>query len=132
MTPPHTHTHALNTHARPLPHPQAAVDVIASSGWLSPALAAMEMSQMATQALWERDSPLLQLPGVGPELAAAAAAKEVEGVFGLIDLEEEERRELLQVGPWRPAFFTALPLRCSREEGAAAAAGVEWVLNAAL
>lgn len=32
------------------PPPQAIVDVIASNGWLSPALAAMEMSQMTTQA----------------------------------------------------------------------------------
>jgi pre-mRNA-splicing helicase BRR2 len=58
----------------------------------------MEMSQMVTQALWERDSPLLQLPGVTPELAAAAGGKDVEGVFGLIDMDDEERRELLQVG----------------------------------
>lgn len=37
------------------------VDVISSSGWLNPALAAMELSQMVTQGLWERDSPLLQV-----------------------------------------------------------------------
>jgi len=41
---------------------QASVDVIASSGWLSPALVAMEMSQMVTQAMWDKDSVLLQLP----------------------------------------------------------------------
>ena len=40
----------------------AAVDVIASSGWLAPAVAAMEMSQMVTQGMWDKDSPLLQLP----------------------------------------------------------------------
>ena len=43
---------------------QASVDVIASSGWLSPALVAMEMSQMVTQAMWEKDSLLLQLPHI--------------------------------------------------------------------
>ena len=41
---------------------QACVDVIASHGWLSPALVAMEMSQMVTQAMWDKDSVLLQLP----------------------------------------------------------------------
>ncbi len=93
---------------------QAAVDVIASSGWLSPALAAMEMSQMVTQALWERDSPLLQLPGVTPELAAAAAAKDVEGVFGLIDMEEDERRELLQVGGGNKGWWGGTHWLCGR------------------
>ncbi len=43
---------------------QASVDVIASSGWLSPALVAMEMSQMVTQAMWDKDSVLMQLPHV--------------------------------------------------------------------
>ena len=37
----------------------AAVDVAASSGWLGPALAAMELAQMVAQGVWDRDSPLL-------------------------------------------------------------------------
>ena len=41
---------------------QAMVDVISSSGWLAPALATMELSQMCVQAQWDRDSVLLQLP----------------------------------------------------------------------
>lgn len=40
---------------------QACVNVISSNGWLKPALAAMELSQMATQGLWDRDSSLLQV-----------------------------------------------------------------------
>ena len=41
---------------------QACVDVLSSNGWLSPALAAMELAQMTTQALWNKDSFLKQLP----------------------------------------------------------------------
>jgi hypothetical protein len=66
---------------------QAMVDVISSSGWLSPALAAMEMAQMVTQGCWERDSPLLQLPHFGKDLAAAATKAGVESVFDLTDME---------------------------------------------
>jgi pre-mRNA-splicing helicase BRR2 len=79
------------------PLPQAVVDVVASSGWLHPALAAMEMCQMVVQGQWEKDSPLLQLPHITPQLAAAAAGKEVSTVFDLIEMEDEDRRELLQV-----------------------------------
>ena len=38
------------------------MDVLSSNGWLSPALAAMELAQMVTQAMWGRDSYLKQLP----------------------------------------------------------------------
>ena len=62
---------------------QATVDVISSSGWLNPALAAMEMSQMVTQGLWERDSVLLQLPHVTKELAARCKEAGVESIFDI-------------------------------------------------
>lgn len=38
------------------------MDVISSSSWLKPALAAMELSQMVTQAVWDNDSVLKQIP----------------------------------------------------------------------
>ena len=41
---------------------QACVDVLSSNSWLSPALTAMELAQMVTQAMWSRDSFLKQLP----------------------------------------------------------------------
>lgn len=40
---------------------QAIVDVISSNGWLKPALAAMELSQMVVQGLWNKDNVLTQV-----------------------------------------------------------------------
>lgn len=57
---------------------------------------------MVVQGQWEKDSPLLQLPHITPQTAAAAAAKDIGTVFDLIEMDEEERRELLQVGRWFP------------------------------
>jgi pre-mRNA-splicing helicase BRR2 len=41
---------------------QACVDVLSSNGWLSSALTAMELIQMITQSIWNKDSYLKQLP----------------------------------------------------------------------
>ncbi|KAI5074534.1 hypothetical protein GOP47_0010495 [Adiantum capillus-veneris] len=79
---------------------QAMVDVISSNGWLNPALAAMEMSQMVTQGLWENDSVLLQLPHFTKELAKKCQenpGKSIETVFELVEMENDERRQLLQM-----------------------------------
>eukprot|EP00164_Ancoracysta_twista_P005304 GFYU01007260.1.p1 GENE.GFYU01007260.1~~GFYU01007260.1.p1 ORF type:complete len:2145 (-),score=864.44 GFYU01007260.1:262-6696(-) len=76
---------------------QAIVDVISSNGWLNPALAAMELSQMVTQGMWDRDSPLLQLPHFTKELCKEAEAKEIEGVFDVIDMEDADRKALLKM-----------------------------------
>uniref|UniRef100_A0A803P6U2 RNA helicase n=1 Tax=Cannabis sativa TaxID=3483 RepID=A0A803P6U2_CANSA len=79
---------------------QAMVDVISSNGWLSLALLAMEVSQMVTQGMWERDSMLLQLPHFTKELAKRCQenpGKSVETVFDLVELEDDERRDLLQM-----------------------------------
>jgi len=74
---------------------QAMVDVISSSGWLAPALGCMELSQMVTQALWDKDPPLMQLPFITREIATKCREKEIEGVIDLIEMEDEDRRELL-------------------------------------
>ncbi|XP_060170632.1 DExH-box ATP-dependent RNA helicase DExH12-like isoform X2 [Lycium barbarum] len=60
----------------------------------------METSQMITQGVWERDSRLLQLPHFTKELAKRCQGnpgKSIETVFDLVEMEENERRELLQM-----------------------------------
>ncbi|KAL2892261.1 DExH-box ATP-dependent RNA helicase DExH12 [Bienertia sinuspersici] len=79
---------------------QAMVDVISSNGWLNLALLAMEVSQMVTQGMWERDSMLLQLPHFTKELAKRCQenlGKPIESVFDLVEMEDDERRNLLQM-----------------------------------
>ncbi|KAK7243952.1 hypothetical protein RIF29_38767 [Crotalaria pallida] len=76
---------------------QAMVDVISSNGWLSLALLAMEVSQMVTQGIWERDSMLLQLPHFTKDLAKRCQESpgKIETVFDLLEMEDNERRDLL-------------------------------------
>ncbi|XP_053622297.1 U5 small nuclear ribonucleoprotein 200 kDa helicase [Plodia interpunctella] len=76
---------------------QACVDVVSSSGWLSPAVAAMELAQMVTQAMWAKDSYLRQLPHFTPELVQRCAEKGVETVFDVMELEDNARAKLLQL-----------------------------------
>ncbi|UYV81297.1 SNRNP200 [Cordylochernes scorpioides] len=76
---------------------QACVDVLSSNGWLSPALAAMEMAQMVTQAMWNKDSYLKQLPHFTTELIKKCVDNQIETVFDIMELEDEERNKLLQL-----------------------------------
>jgi pre-mRNA-splicing helicase BRR2 len=75
----------------------ACVDVVTSSSWLNPAIAAMELCQMVTQGMWDSESTLMQLPHMTAETAARCAKAEVTDVFALSDMEEDQRRELLQM-----------------------------------
>ncbi|NXM16993.1 U520 helicase, partial [Ploceus nigricollis] len=76
---------------------QACVDVLSSNGWLSPALAAMELAQMVTQAMWSKDSYLKQLPHFTSEHIKRCTDKGVESVFDIMEMEDEERTALLQL-----------------------------------
>jgi len=76
---------------------QACVDVLSSNGWLSPAIAAMELAQMVTQAMWSKDSYLRQLPHFTKELIDACIGRGVESVFDIMELEDEDRNQLLSM-----------------------------------
>jgi len=78
---------------------QALVDVISSSSWLNPALAAMELSQMVTQAVWDSDSVLKQIPHFTEDRVARCKERGVESVFDLMELEDDVRKDLLQMTP---------------------------------
>ncbi|ESN94050.1 hypothetical protein HELRODRAFT_102998 [Helobdella robusta] len=76
---------------------QACVNVLSSNGWLAPALAAMELSQMVTQAMWKKDSYLKQLPHFNSDVIKRFNDKKIDSIFDIIEMEEEERNELLQM-----------------------------------
>eukprot|EP00457_Paulinella_chromatophora_P000104 gb/GEZN01000104.1/.p1 GENE.gb/GEZN01000104.1/~~gb/GEZN01000104.1/.p1 ORF type:complete len:2168 (+),score=390.44 gb/GEZN01000104.1/:405-6908(+) len=78
---------------------QAMVDVISSSGWLSPALACMEMSQMVTMGCWNNDSRLLQLPHFDKALAKKCDKARVKEVPDLLEMEDDDRSKLLDLSP---------------------------------
>ncbi|XP_024003677.1 DExH-box ATP-dependent RNA helicase DExH13 isoform X2 [Eutrema salsugineum] len=79
---------------------QAMVDVISSNGCLDLALLAMEVSQIVTQGMWDRDSILLQLPHFTKDLAKRCQenpGNHIENVFDLVEMEDDRRQELLQM-----------------------------------
>lgn len=62
----------------------ATVDILSSDGHIN-AMNAMEMSQMVVQAMWDRDSPLKQIPNFTPEVVKAA------NDFGYVPLSADKR-----------------------------------------
>ncbi|ESO95607.1 hypothetical protein LOTGIDRAFT_202330 [Lottia gigantea] len=76
---------------------QACVDVLSSNGWLSPALAAMELAQMCTQAMWGKDSYLKQLPHFTSEIIKRCKDKGHDTIFDIMEMEDDERNALLQL-----------------------------------
>ncbi|KAJ2592446.1 Pre-mRNA splicing [Coemansia sp. RSA 1722] len=81
--------------SRVLPLLQALVDVASSLGWLAPALAAMELSQMVVQAVWEGRDPLVkQVPYLADRLQQCKDLG-VASVFDVMDMEDDDRAKLL-------------------------------------
>lgn len=76
---------------------QACVDVLSSNGWLSPAVAAMELAQMVTQAMWGKDSYLKQLPHFNAEIIKRCTEKKIDTVFEIMELEDDDRIKLLKL-----------------------------------
>lgn len=76
---------------------QACVDVLSSNGWLSPALSAMELAQMVTQAMWSKDSYLKQLPHFTNEIIKRCQEKNHDTIFDIMEMEDDERNSLLQL-----------------------------------
>jgi pre-mRNA-splicing helicase BRR2 len=79
----------------------AIVDVISSNGWLKPALAAMELSQMVVQGLWNKDNVLLQIPHFTKEIVDRCVAykgeEQIESVFDILTLDDDVRNDLLRL-----------------------------------
>ncbi|KAI5799146.1 Sec63 Brl domain-containing protein [Peziza echinospora] len=76
----------------------ACVDILSSDGHLN-AMSAMEMSQMCVQALWDRDSPLKQIPHFSPQVVKIATDAGIKDVFEFMDQmdpENPERENLLK------------------------------------
>ncbi|KAI2798347.1 hypothetical protein RDWZM_004692 [Blomia tropicalis] len=80
-----------------IPLIRACIDVISSNGWLTPAIAAMELSQMITQAVWNKDSYLRQLPHFNTEIIERCKKNNVESIFDIMDLEDDDRNRLLKL-----------------------------------
>jgi len=74
----------------------ACVDVMSSNAWLS-ALGAMDLSQMCVQAVWDRDSPLRQIPHFEPDVIKRCNDASISSVYDIMDMEDDQRNDLLQM-----------------------------------
>ena len=68
------------------------VDVLSSDGHLN-AMSAMEMSQMVVQAMWDRDSPLKQMPYFSDDVIKAANKAGAKDVFEFMEAMDPDNPE---------------------------------------
>ena len=73
------------------------MDVLSSNGWLSPAIAAMELAQMVTQAMRSKDNYIKQLSHFSKDLIDSCLAQGVESIFDIMELEDEDRNKLFNM-----------------------------------
>lgn len=86
----------------------AMVDVMSSKSYLG-CLGAMDLSQMCVQAIWDRDSPLKQVPYFDNEVLKRFKAEGLDSVYDIMELEDDKRGELLQMNDrqlWVPVLST--------------------------
>jgi len=75
----------------------AMINIATSNGWLRPALAGMELSQMIVQSRWNTDSPLLQIPHFTQETVERCKAAKVLRVEDIGNLDEDQLDKVLQL-----------------------------------
>lgn len=74
-------------------------DISANNGWLWPGIYSITLIQMLTQALWDKDSVLLQLPHFTEDLVEKCKENGVEDIVDLMNLEDDFRINLLGLEP---------------------------------
>ncbi|CAF4162165.1 unnamed protein product, partial [Rotaria sordida] len=87
----------LQAHLSPIRLIQACVDVSRSNSWLLPGLAAIELAQMVTQVMWNKDPYLKQLPHFTSEIIQRCTENKIKTVFDLMEMQDKEHVELLQL-----------------------------------
>ncbi len=73
----------------------AIVDVVSSSRWFVPVLAAIQMSQMVTMGVWSSDPQLMQVPHIDAKLAEKCAKAGIKTVADLLEMDDVDRNKLL-------------------------------------
>ena len=60
-------------------------------------LGAMDLSQMCVQAIWDRDSPLKQVPYFDEDVLGRFKAAKLDSVYDIMELEDDQRNDLLRM-----------------------------------